>query len=163
MGNPIFRRFQQGAFEALASMNRAVGSGGGNGMQPMASLGLFAGANLGAFATANATTWTDIPGTSFTIPVPRTSFFLYLLGMTCRITAGAGNGFVRGNIVGFDTTSSPIFVLATATNAMTWYFPVSKGPIPTGSYTVKMQAATDAGTTITVDGVFHQVFLLNAA
>lgn len=157
------RRFQTSVYEALASQNRAAGSGGGSGMQPMASLGLFAGNTLGAYSTANSTTWTDITGTSFTIVISRTSLFLYLFSATCRITAGAGGGFIRGNFVNFDTTSSPKYVLATSITQTSWYYPVSNGPIQPGTYTVKLQAATDAGTTITVDSGFHQFFLLGAA
>jgi hypothetical protein len=158
----IAKRFQASSFEALAAMNRFQGSGGGNGMLPLASQGEFAGGALGAYATANSSTWTDITGTSFTIAINRPTLFIYLVFATCRITVGAGQGYVRGSIVGFDNTASPFFAGTLASNGFIWYFPVSKGPIPAGNYTVKLQAATDAGSTITVDQAFHQFFVLAA-
>lgn len=155
------KRLQQSLFAAASSQNRFGGSGGGAGMVSTASLGLFAGGALGAYSTANSTTWTDITGTAFLISVPRPLYFEYRVFATCRITAGAGNGYVRGDIVGFDTTASPFFAGSLASNGMIWYYPV-KGPIQPGQYTVKMQVATDTGSTITVDQGFHQFFLLAA-
>lgn len=161
--NLAAKRAQQGLYAALNSLNRFAGSGGGSGMLPVASMGSFAGGALGAYSTANSSTWTDVAGTSFTIIIPRTAFFEYRVFATCRITAGAGQGYVRGTIVGFDSTASPFFAGSLASNGFIWYFPMSKGPIAPSSYTVKMQAATDAGTTITIDQGFHQFFLLGAA
>jgi hypothetical protein len=155
------KRFAQSVHNAMFAMNRLESTGGGSGMLPMISLGSFAGGALGAYATANSTTWTDIAGTSFQISVPRTCFCDYRVFATCRMTAGAGQGYVRGSIVGFDNTASPFFASGgLAHNGFIWYYPVSAGPLQPGTYTVKMQASTDAGSTITVDQGFHQFFMI---
>ena len=155
------KRLQQGIFEALASSNRAGGSGGGSGIAPVFSLGAFAGSTLGGYSTANSSTWTDVTGTSFTINVARTSLFFGIGGITAHISAGAQTGYVRATIVGFDSTSSPFFSLSSATNGTIFYYPTSKGPIQPGTYTVKLQAATDANTTtITIDQGSFQIFQL---
>ena len=153
------KRLQTSLFAAAAAQNRFAGSGGGTGMAPTTSLGMFAGGSLGAYATANSSTWTDIAGSSFSVPISRTTFFEYRVFATCRITAGVGQGYVRGSIVGFDDTASPFFAGNLASNGFIWYYPTSKGPIQPGLYTVKLQAATDAATTITIDQGFHQFFL----
>ena len=163
MGLVTTKRLQQGVFEALATMNRAAGSGGGSGMLALASLGLFAGGALGAYSTGGSSVWNDVTGSSFSVQISRASYFIYLVFATARITAGAGNGYVRGSIVGFDNTASPFFNGSGANNGFIWYYPSSTGPIQPGTYTVKLQVATDAGSTITVDQGFHQFFLLNAA
>lgn len=97
--NPLFRRFQQGTFEALASMNRLSGSGGGSGFQ-LQTLGFAAAGNQGAFSTANSSTWTDITNTSFTIAVPRVVPIEFRIGVGAHLSAAGALGYVRGNIVG---------------------------------------------------------------
>ena len=154
------KRFQQAMFEVAASANRAAGSGGGSGLIVTSSLGLSAGGNQGGYSTANSSTWADITNTSFSFSVGRACFFEYRLFITAQITAGAAQGYVRGNIVGFDVTASPWFAGANVQNGFMWYYPASKGPIQPGNYTAKLQAATDANTTtLTVQQFFHQFFL----
>lgn len=160
----LSKRQQQGVFEALASSNRIPGSGGGSGLfSTITSGGLQAGGNQGGYSTVNSSTWTDITNTTFTLTVPRACFFDYRIFTTGTITAGAAQGYVRGNIVNFDVTASPWYAGNLASNGFIWYYPVSKGPIQPGNYTVKLQAATDNNTTtLTVNQFFHQVFLFSA-
>jgi len=160
----IAKRLQQGVFAALNAANRYGGANGaGSGLAGVLANGGFAAAgNQGGYSTANSSTWVDITNTSFTISVPRTTFFLYLVYATGHISGGAGNGFFRGNIVGYDTTASPFVNSSAAENGFIWYGPQLKGPIQPGSYTVKMQAATDNGTTLTIDQFFHQFLFLGA-
>ena len=155
------KRFQQGIFEALASQNRGMGSGGGSGLFDLfRQAGNAAAGNQGGYSTANSGTFADITNTSFALLVPRPSTFVYFVYVAAHITAGAATGYVRGNIVGFDTSASLLFNSSSITNGTMMYWPTSKGPIQPGSYTVKMQAATDASTTtINVDQFFHVVFL----
>lgn len=159
MKDIISGRHQQSVFEALASVNRAAGSGGGSGLIAASSPGYAAAGNQGGFTTANSSTWADITNSTFTILISRTTWFEYRLVVTGHITGGAGTAYVRGNIVGFDVTASPWYNSATFQNGFMWYFPFTKGPIPPGQYTVKLQVATDAGTTLNVDQLFHQIFL----
>ena len=47
------------------------------------------------------------------------------------------------------------------TNAFMWYFTGPGGSfatIPVGTYTVKLQGATESGQTVQLLGFFHQVF-----
>lgn len=158
----LVKRHQTGIFEALASVNRAAGSAGGTGAQPLGGGNFAAAGNQGGYSTANSSTWTDITNTSFTFLVNRASTFLYFVFATGHISAGAQNGYVRGNIVGFDTSASPFYAGANPTNGQMIYFPFSKGPLAPGIYTAKLQAATDANTTtLTIDQFFHWVLLMN--
>jgi len=129
----------------------------------MSNGGYAADGSFNGYSTANSSTWTDIANSTFALQISRSVFFLYLFFATAKITAGAQKGYVRGNIVGFDTTASLWFEAASYTNGMLWYGPFIKGPIPPGIYTVKMQAATDANTTtVSVNQIFHQILLLGA-
>lgn len=120
-----------------------------------------AGGAQGAYSTANATTWADITNTSFTLLVARPAFFLYFVYACTHITAGAQTGYIRGNIVNFDVSAKLLFDSANKTNGTMMYWPTTQGPIQPGSYTVKMQAATDSvATSITVDQFFHVIFLI---
>lgn len=158
----LSKRFQQGVFESLAATTRLQGSGGGSGLLPMATLGFAAAGNQGAYSTANSSTWTDITNTTFTINGPgRPVQILYLVFATAHLSAAGANGYIRGNIVGYDTTASPFFSSTGASNGFIWYAALGpgKGPLTPGQYTVKMQAATDNNTfNITVDQFFHHVF-----
>jgi hypothetical protein len=154
------KRFQQGVFEALASANRMAGSGGGTGLSNIFQSTSAAGSNQGGYSTVNGSTWTDITNTTFNLAVSRPSIFLYFVYACTHITAGAQTGYIRGNIVGFDVSAKLIFDSANKTNGTMLYFPTTQGPLQPGSYTVKMQAATDANTTtITVDQFFHVILL----
>jgi hypothetical protein len=161
----LAKRHQQAVYAAAQVTNRygaAAGAAAGGLMGVMNSGGYAAGGAQGGYATANSSTWTDITNTSFTVVISRTTFFLYLVFATGHISAGAGKGFFRGNIVTFDTTASPYVSSAASENGFIWYGPQITGPIQPGSYTVKMQAATDAATTITIDQFFHQFLILGA-
>ena len=156
------KRFQTGIFEALATQNRAAGSGGGSGAFSLFSLGsLTSTANAGNFSTANASTWTDITGSSFTISVPRTCLLFYLAYANIGGVSGTGNGYFRGDIVSVGTT--PIVSdLALAVNAYrncsAWLL---TQPIQPGAYTAKLQVATDSGETITVNQMQHEIFAVS--
>lgn len=157
------KRLQQGVFEALASLNRQPGSGGGSGII-IPQGGFAAAGNQGAFSTANNSTWTDITNSSFSLVVPRTQTVLYLFSGTARLSAAGALGYIRGNIVGYDTTSAIQFGGTSNVVSMLWYMALAsgKGAIQPGTYTVKLQAATDNNTfNITVDGLFHQILFLN--
>lgn len=155
------KRWQQSLFEGLATQNRGAGSGGGTGMLPVASAGLAAGGGGGPYSTANSSTWADITGSSFTIVVGHTSWFYYNIFCTAKVTVGANQGYIRGNIVGFNTTASLWFQGSFYSSSMLWYYPQNEGPFPAGTYTVKMQAATDAGHTIAPSQFFHEILLFN--
>lgn len=156
------KRLQQGMFEALASQNRFAGSGGGSGMQALAPAGFAAVGNQGAYSTANNSTWTDISNSSFTVVVNRPALFLYDIYIAAHLSAAGALGYIRGNIVGFDTSAAILFGSTSTISSAGRYFPFSKGPIQPGVYTVKLQAATDNNTfTITVDGLFHMVLLIS--
>jgi hypothetical protein len=157
----IAKRFAQSVMVQAEAMNRAQQTGGGGGFQPMTNLGYAAAGNQGAFSTANNGTWTDITNSSFAIVVSRPSFFLYLVSCGARLSAAGNLGYVRGNIVGYDTTAALNFGPTATTNGFIWYGPYIKGPIQPGTYTVKMQAATDNNTfNINIDGLFHQFLSL---
>src|SRR5579864_2477892 len=132
------RRFAQAHAQAAEAINRAAGQGGGYGYLPMGLLGFKAAGNQGGYSTANSTTWTDISNTSFPFTIVRPTFFIYLVYACGHISAGAGNGFFRGSIVGFDNTASPFVNSATAENGTMPYFPTLQGPIQPGTYTIKM-------------------------
>lgn len=139
------------------------------GLLVMKSAGFAANAG-GSYSTANASTWADIGGSSFTITVPQAQRIIYMVFATAHMSAGTGQGYLHGDIVGFDTTAKLFFKNTGASivtaNGFIWYFTGEGGnflTIPEGTYTVKMQAATDStASTIAVDQFFHQVFLLGA-
>jgi hypothetical protein len=154
----VIKRFPQSVKESLLNMNRDAGTGGGSGAFPFVSLGTFSGSGLGAYSTANSSTWTNVSGSTFTFQVARATNFIYLIFATGTMTAGGGQGYVRGNISSFDTSASPYYKGGGPVNGMIWYFPLVKGPIQPGTYTATLQAATDAGSTITVNQAMHQFF-----
>lgn len=157
------KRLQQGVFEALASLNRQAGSGGGSGIVVPPG-GFAAAGNQGAFSTANNSTWTDITNSSFSLVVPRTQTILYLFSAAARLSAAGALGYIRGNVVGYDVTSNIEYGNTSSVSSMRWYMALGsgKGPIQPGTYTVKLQAATDNNTfNINVDGLFHQILFLN--
>lgn len=142
--------------------NRLQGSGAGAGMLPTIA-GWAAAGNQGAYTTANATTWTDITNTSFTIVLGRTVQVKYLIRAAGHLSAAGALGYVRGSIVNYDNTAAIEFgTTGTSTGAMEYMaLSVGKGPVAPGSYTVKLQAATDNNTfSITVDEFFHWIELL---
>ena len=152
------KRLQQGVFEATAAANRYQGSGAGSGMV-LASLGYAAAGNQGAYSTANSSTWTDITNTSFTIQVSRTVPIEYRITAFGHLSAAGALGYIRGNIVNYDTSANILFGSTSTTGGFMWYMALSgKGPLTPGLYTVKLQAATDNNTfSITVDEFFHQI------
>jgi hypothetical protein len=153
-------RTARAVFESLSITNRDPGSGGGSGFLPLINLGYFAGGSLGTYSTANPTTWTDITGTSFTIQINRTTPILYWVFATAT-TPGAGSGYIRGDIVGYDATQ-PMYMGGAPNDGFVWYLS-SAGPIQPGLYTVKTQIATDNnGISTTVNQIFHQVMDLGA-
>lgn len=131
---------------------------------PIIPLGFGAGGGAGAYSTANSATWTDIAGTTFTVSVPRPSLFEYRVLAAAHLSAAGLLGYVRGNIVNYDTTASILFGSTSTITSMIWYMSLSKGRIAPGNYTIKMQAATDNATfNITIDEWFHQFLLFAAA
>ncbi len=89
-------------------------------------------------------------------------FFDYRVMATAKVSVGANQGYVRGNIASFDTTAGMWFHGANFSNGFMWYGPMIKGPLGPGLFTVTMEAATDAGHTIAINQTFHQVLLLGA-
>lgn len=128
----------------------------------------------GGFAAAPSTqsfsgAFADVTGSSFTLSVPQSMRIIYMLMATAQMTAGTSQGYIRGNIVGFDTTASIIWQNTAATivkaTGFMWYFTGEGGnflTIPAGTYTVKLQGSADAGSTVQLTQYFHQVFLLGA-
>lgn len=153
------KRIQQAMFEVASSMNRSYGSGGGSGLGGFINILLsVAAGNQGTYSTANAATFVDITNTSGTFQVARPCFFMYLVFASAHLSAAGSLGYIRGNIVTFDTTASLEFGPTNTTNGTMPYFPVTKGPIQPGTYTAKLQAATDANTfNISVDQFFHVI------
>jgi hypothetical protein len=152
-------RAQQALFELATSSNRLAGSGAGAGMMPQ-SLGFAAAGSQGAYSTANSSTWTDISNTSFIIHVNRTSWIEYRIYAAAHLSAAGALGYIRGNIVGFDVSASLMFGPTATTNGFIWYVPlaIGKGPLGPGTYTAKLQAATDNNTfSISVDQFFHHI------
>jgi len=158
----ISRRLQQGIFEALATSNRTAGSGAGAGIV-FPVLGYAAAGNQGAYSTVNSSTWADITNTTFTIPVSRTVPIEYRFYVAAHLSAAGSLGYVRGDIVSYDVTAALEFGTTGTTNGTLWYMALAsgKGPLQPGTYTVKLQAATDNNTfSITIDQFFHQVIQL---
>lgn len=153
------KRFAQSLHNAAFAVNRLASTGGGSG-QILTTLGFAAAGNQGAFSTANASTWVDIPNTSFQMVVSRTVDFEYRFYVAAHLSAAGALGYVRGNIVGYDVSASLLFGATSTTNGTLWYEPLAagKGPLVPGTYTVKLQAATDNnGFNITIDQFFHQI------
>jgi hypothetical protein len=131
----------------------------------MQSGGFAANNSSQALAGSGASNWTDVTGTSFTLTLVRPVRIIYFFSGSAHTSAGTGTGYMRGNIVGFDTTSSLYFGSSGATTSTRWYVSLPGGTfvtIPAGTYTVKMQMAADSGTTLTLNDYFHQVFILGA-
>jgi len=160
----LAKRLQQGVFSAIAAANRFGGANGaGSGLGGvMANGGFAADSTVQGYATASQTTYVDITNSSFTISVPRTTYFFYLVLAAAQISAGTGIGTIRGLIVGYDGTANMLWSGGSISNGFIWYGPQIKGPIQPGNYTVKMQAGTDNGTTIQVRQIFHQFLFLGA-
>lgn len=133
-------------------------------IQHTSSLGFLAAASSSTAATANISTWADLAGTSFTFTIAnRPQQIRYEFYVAAKTTGAGGTvAYIRGSIVGFDNTASPIFDKGNTgwTNAYMWYF-VGPGAafttIPVGTYTVKLQGATDSGQTLQLTQFFHQV------
>jgi hypothetical protein len=148
------KRLQQGIFEALASSNRAAGSGGGNGAQPIQRLGL--GSNSTAFTTTSATP-TVVTGCSVTISLPRTAY-LYVMVYSVAKTSGAGGTFAYGAINSDGGVSGFNYTTTGANNMALWdkgtagYVPNTQwilAPYAPGSHTLDWRISVDAGQTWT--------------
>lgn len=128
----------------------------------MASGGFAAASTSQAQAGSGSANWTDITGSTFTLTIARPIRVKYDIMATAQVTAGAGLGYVRGNIVGFGTSADIIYGTALSTGFI--FFIAMPGgsviTIPIGTYTVKVQLAADSGSTITMSQYFHQIFLL---
>jgi len=97
------KRLQQGVFEALASSNRAAGSGGGSGLNALQFLGQ---GSDSAADTISTTGYTLVPGVSFKFNLGRAQqVFISVLAIAKLTTTGAGNyaymhRFLDGNDYG---------------------------------------------------------------
>ena len=174
----LFRRFEYGNLAAYTGPDGAISPAqfgvrivGVDGDVIADSYGLYgvatpigsaAGAPGTTFATASASTFQDIAGSYFTITVARAARIEYRVVVSGRVSTGSGSGFIRGNIVGFNTTANIIQGGPTSTGYI-WYF---TGPgsnalfLPAGTYQVKLEAATDNGTAWVCAQYFHQVLVL---
>lgn len=172
---PIFRKINDrlDKLERHNAIDNASAAGlplaDSTGLLVMKSGGFTAGPGA-TYSTASSSTYADISGSAFTLTVPQPQRLIYFVFATTHMTAGTGHGYVRGTIVGFDSTASIWTQNTGATvitqNGMVWYFTgegASFLTIPNGTYTVKLQASTDStGSTLAVDQFFHQIFLLGA-
>jgi len=130
----------------------------------MQSGGFAANATSQALAGTGASNWTDITGSSFTLTLTRPTRIKYDIHAAAQVTTGTGKGYVRGNIVGFDTSASVIFGTSVSTGFI-WYVAMPGGSFivtPAGTYTVKLQLAADNSSTITMSQYFHQIFVLGS-
>lgn len=150
----IERRLQQALFEAAASQNRFLGSGGGNGMTNSLLRQL---AVSGAVGNQNfsSTTPADITGTSITFPIGAGIVPVLLQGfVTGKVTAGANNGQFQIAITGpggFSSGSGTVY--NGAPNFLTLFCYLRLQLTTPGIYTAKFQAFVDvAGTTFNVPG-----------
>ena len=129
------------------------------------SAGSAAGSTSQAFVGAGAGSFSLMTGTDFAFNIIRPARIQYKVFVTGRITAGAGTGYIRGNIVGFDVTAQIMQgTTGTATSSMEYF----TGPgatfstLPAGSYTAQMEVAADVGTTWTAVQYFHQIIVAGA-
>ena len=84
------KRAQQGVFEALASQNRAAGSGGGSGFQPM-QLITFTTNPLAQ--TMTSTPYTDVPQLIVNFPVSYTANYMVVASWYGKISASPTGNF----------------------------------------------------------------------
>jgi len=130
----------------------------------MTSGGFGAGGSGQALAGAGVNSFTVLTGSAFTLTIARPVRIDYRVAAWGQCTGG-GNGYFRGNIVGFDTTAKILNSTPTTNGSFMWYF---TGPganfatIPAGTYTVQMEMSADVGSTLTNWQFFHQIFILGA-
>jgi hypothetical protein len=93
------KRQQKAVFQALASINRAAGSGAGSGFQVMNVLDDQITTDTSVnIATADATTYSSIAGTTVNFVLGRTLSVLFVATVSGKATAGAGGVFAYGKV-----------------------------------------------------------------
>ena len=93
------RRFQQNAFAAASSMNRAAGAGAGSGFAVTTILDEAITTDTSVnIATANSTTFSSISGTSLSFTTSRALGVLFVATVTGKTTAGGGGAFAYGKV-----------------------------------------------------------------
>lgn len=143
MSDIAIKRLQQGIFESLASQNRAAGSGGGSGMQFMASLGI---GNQSGTQNFSSQTYATVTGTAVTFVISRVTNLRLDFIWTGKVTAGANNGQVRINAGSLGTTGDAYIGVPNYITSSAWLFVPAVQP---GTYTAQIEARSDvAGTTL---------------
>ena len=151
------KRLQQAIFEALASSNRAAGSGGGAGLAALPGSG---SSQYASNQSTSSTTAVDVTGSSISIPLPRPGSILALATVSAHMQASPtgsssvvinGNGItsVRMRFPGFGTSES---------GTCTGYLVLNN--LQPGTATFKLQFWADFGTdTITLVDWHMDTFL----
>lgn len=137
----------------------------------MQQLGNSSHSTSDSVSTANTSTYALFGAdTQFTINVTKRPVrILYMIFVAAKTTGAGGQvAYVRGNIVGANTTAGIIFDKNNTgwTNGSMWYFTGPGGNMPNGlpigSYTVQLEGSTDNGQTIQLTQFTHVVWQLGA-
>ena len=117
-----------------------------------------------SFSTANDATYTDLSGATADFTLEHPTPLLFIWSSAVRVSAGSLYAYVTANVyhLGGSLIGSADGTLVADSRNGGYVSLTGTGTatLPAGSYTVKMQVATDSGVTLAVRAVHLDVFQL---
>ena len=159
------KRFQTGVFEALASQNRAQGSGGGSGLRGMAFMG--SAINSNTALTITSTTQVVITNVSVSFNLTY-STMVFVCAEGWAKTSGGSGTFAYGNVYldgsqgstfGLWDKGNTGYCLGAKVGLVTLFGAASPSVLAPGSHTIDLRVNVDSGQTWINGGTTLEVFL----